>query len=334
MLPILGDLMKGFEEARQRHLPVESQRHEKGPSPLSSPRSSPSLIVYRTTRSSQYPQPSSFSVSNLAHPTNIEGTTAQPDATQSREDGDAEGNASYLAFEHHFSTNINAAWQKLDYYYNLTDETPLYRAAVFLHPRMKWRWFERHWRNRADWIKDAKHVIQELWSEYKDRDFKDLPTAGPGNSTAPMLDEDDEWTNDDDNPPADQLWMYEHEPYAQISVKDSPIPYWISKRDIWPQLTQMALDVYSTPAMSDEPERVFSMAGNLLQPRRRQLKSDGVEQMLCLKSWQKSGIIQLDRSTFTRAVADSDEGLSNTPLTTNNLLYHQHGHRIDGGAID
>lgn len=47
----------------------------------------------------------------------------------------------------------------------------------------------------------------------------------------------------------------------------------------------MALDLYVTPAMSDEPERVFSMAGNLLTPRRRQLKGEGIEQMLCLRSW-------------------------------------------------
>jgi hypothetical protein len=47
----------------------------------------------------------------------------------------------------------------------------------------------------------------------------------------------------------------------------------------------MALDIYSTPVCSDEPERVFSMAGNLLSPRRRQLKGESVEQMLYLRSW-------------------------------------------------
>jgi hypothetical protein len=50
----------------------------------------------------------------------------------------------FLTLEKHFSYNLNAAWQKLDDYYNRTDATPLYRAAVFLHPTLKWRWFERH----------------------------------------------------------------------------------------------------------------------------------------------------------------------------------------------
>jgi hypothetical protein len=46
----------------------------------------------------------------------------------------------------------------------------------------------------------------------------------------------------------------------------------------------MALDIYATPAMSDEPERVFSMAGNVLTLRRRCLTDYAVEQILCLRS--------------------------------------------------
>jgi hypothetical protein len=42
-------------------------------------------------------------------------------------------------------------------------------------------------------------------------------------------------------------------------AKDSPINYWVSKQSIWPQLGQMALNVYLTPPMSDGPERVFVM---------------------------------------------------------------------------
>jgi hypothetical protein len=46
----------------------------------------------------------------------------------------------------------------------------------------------------------------------------------------------------------------------------------------------MALDIYSTLAMSDEPERVFSIAGNVLSPRRRSLKSEAMQWILCLRS--------------------------------------------------
>jgi hypothetical protein len=45
---------------------------------------------------------------------------------------------------------------------------------------------------------------------------------------------------------------------------------------VWPQLAKIALNIYSTPPMSDEPERVFNEGGNLLVPRRRQLSGDHV----------------------------------------------------------
>jgi hypothetical protein len=53
-------------------------------------------------------------------------------------------NANFTSLEHHFLANINAAWQKLDEYYNRTDDMVIYRATVFLHPLLKWRWFERY----------------------------------------------------------------------------------------------------------------------------------------------------------------------------------------------
>jgi hypothetical protein len=82
----------------------------------------------------------------------------------------------------------------------------------------------------------------------------------------------------------------------------------------------MALDIYATLAMSDEPERVFSMAGNLLSPRRRKLIGEGVEQMLCLRSWQRSGIIKLDRAAFADTVLVGE--VDDHELSSSNLLFH------------
>jgi hypothetical protein len=46
----------------------------------------------------------------------------------------------------------------------------------------------------------------------------------------------------------------------------------------------MALDIYYAPPMSDEPERVFSISGNTLNPRRRVMTGDTVQELLCLRS--------------------------------------------------
>jgi hypothetical protein len=113
---------------------------------------------------------------------------------------------------------------------------------------------------------------------------------------------------------------------------DSPIPYWVSKLTIWPQLARMALDVFSTPPMSDEPERVFSMAGHLLSPRRRKMKGESVEQLLCLRSWSNSKIITLDQTRIGEAIAacvgddDDDEDVN---MNTNTYIYHSSDHSSD-----
>jgi hypothetical protein len=137
--------------------------------------------------------------------------------------------ASFTTLEHHFSANINAAWQKLDQYYTRTDDTPIYRAAVFLHPLLKWRWFDRYRSTKPAWRAAAREAIAELWKQYK-------PTATSSNTTPVLVDDEDDWSqHDDDAASADQLQLYENEPYPSsgtMSQKDSPIPYWISKRSV------------------------------------------------------------------------------------------------------
>jgi hypothetical protein len=116
--------------------------------------------------------------------------------------------------------------------------------------------------------------LRALWDEYK-----------------PAVVEEDESDIDSDAEAAPRLNQYqqygkEHRLKKEIlTSKDSPIPYWISKQSVWPQLAQMAFDIYSTPAMSDALERVFSIAGNVYSPRRRTLTQNTVQEVLYLRSW-------------------------------------------------
>ena len=47
----------------------------------------------------------------------------------------------------------------------------------------------------------------------------------------------------------------------------------------------MALDILSIPAMSVEPERLFSGAGITVTERRNRLGAESIEALECLKSW-------------------------------------------------
>jgi hypothetical protein len=111
---------------------------------------------------------------------------------------------------------------------------------------------------------------------------------------------------------------------ADLSAHNSPLPYCQSKRRRWQQLAQMVFDMYSTPAMSDEPERVYSITSNTLNPHRNCLTGSAVQQLLYLRNWQKSGVTSLDARSLRQAVLhDGDDG-ELLPMLHGELQYHEH----------
>jgi hypothetical protein len=55
----------------------------------------------------------------------------------------------------------------------------------------------------------------------------------------------------------------------------------------YPNLSRMALDILSIPAMSASIERLFSSANITVSDRRNQLIPNTIEVIESLKSWQK-----------------------------------------------
>jgi hypothetical protein len=53
----------------------------------------------------------------------------------------------------------------------------------------------------------------------------------------------------------------------------------------------MAIDILLIPAMSDEPERVFSGARRTVSWERAQMGAESLERVECLKHWKRSGIL-------------------------------------------
>ena len=215
--------------------------------------------------------------------------------------------ATTITAEHHFSINIKLAWQKLDNYYTRLDNTPVYIAAVVLHPRMRWKWIERAWEERPEWIKSAKNAFNTLLVEYEtysvpSQGLDKAPSITPPSKRPRRRYSDDSSDSDVTSEGAKEPLSLQQQLAAFISdkvgkalsKKDSPVPYWLSQRQQWPHLSALALDVYSVPVMSDEPERVFSIIGAAITPRRRLLKSDKISYLMCLKAWIKAGVIALD----------------------------------------
>ena len=178
----------------------------------------------------------------------------------------------------------NSGWRKMDKYYNRTDESPAYIAALVLNPEFKWDYIQSQW--RSDWIPKAKKTMTDYWQkEYKPTvpSITTLtePTTLVGNSytdwrrtIAAKPDIDDEYTH--------------YINTAVVVCKDAR-SWWMepTQQSNYPNLSIMALDILSIPSMSAEPERLFSGTKLLISDRRIRLGADLIEAFSCLKSWYK-----------------------------------------------
>ncbi|KAJ3453198.1 hypothetical protein MRS44_018853 [Fusarium solani] len=206
--------------------------------------------------------------------------------------------------EPYLRIGCNLGWMKLDKYYTLTEDSPVYLAALVLHPAFRWPTVESQWADRPDWLERGKAAVRELWEEYRklpvEQDtIPEQPTAARKTtdlddfmasvrklntrrapSAPPTRDEYAEWLSTSD--PGD------------CSV-DNPIQYWLLRRRQYPRLSRMAIDLFSVPAMSSEPERIFSLAGQMVTPPRRRLQADIVGAARCISSWEKSGAIEISK---------------------------------------
>jgi hAT family C-terminal dimerisation region len=227
----------------------------------------------------------------------LDNHSVASNASQSRRKSGVPLTPSETLTDQFLAIAINNAWVKLDKYYNLTDRSVVYIAAVILNPAHKWKYFEKHWATRVDWLATAKEKFQILWDQYK----KDHPipvvvpaAADPLHHRVQPLqvhmeslysDEDDSTDGRDDleryldsgrrKPPPGELYF-------------NPIAWWSEKRTEFPILAQLALNLLSIPAMAAEDERVFSSTGKLITADRNQLDEDTIEAVECLRHWYRA----------------------------------------------
>jgi len=201
---------------------------------------------------------------------------------------------------HHMITAINNAWALLDKYYNKVDETPVYYSAIALQPEMKLQWFREEWEGRPSWIAGAELAVRKHWSlEFKSKGlplFRSCLYPTPEitvTETAPITPtwKSKKWQRQ----AAETLDQFERfqERDPQDELPGGALEYWVSRLDDprQSQVARMGVELMSIPAMSDEPERVFSSAKLLISDRRNRLGDDIIQASECLKSWVQQGLI-------------------------------------------
>jgi len=162
---------------------------------------------------------------------------------------------------------------------------------------MKHAYFREQWKEKPDWIAFAESSVEKVWKEsYRGYCAAHRsPTPLPAHEDPTHLSQWDRkrqaLSRTDVN--VDMMERYQQDlPLAGEQILDV-VSYWRAKmlEPQWRDLARMALDYLTIPAMSAEPERVFSAAKITLTDRRCRMGDDAIEALECLKSWQRDGLI-------------------------------------------
>ena len=187
----------------------------------------------------------------------------------------------------------NAGWAKLNKYYTLTERSAAFIAAIVMCPQFKWQYVsDMQW--PEDWIETARIAVQKMWeSEYKGSQVPELPLSSEDITESSKRENSFyKWQKQKRTAPTiqDEYQKYINSPIVETQ---DPRAWWLeaTQRNNFPNLSKMALDLLSIPAMSAEVERLFSSCKITITDRRNQIGIDSVEAIECLKSWMRKNNI-------------------------------------------
>ena len=197
------------------------------------------------------------------------------------------------------------AWEKLSKYYGLTDEArSIYAAAILLHPSHRKQYFDHHWTgNEVQWKDTMITVVKTIWEiEYKP--LLTLASEQPQQPQPPQRVASivELFTRQAQIPQrdGDEFDRYINGPPTVFATPHDCIPWLRSQSNLWPGITQHALDLLSILAMSAELECVFSMAKRTITSDRNALGDHTIEVLELMSYWWKQNIIAQPRGRQQR----------------------------------
>lgn len=206
-----------------------------------------------------------------------------------------------------------AGWDKLEKYYNKTSESCAYVGAVILVPTRKWEFFKKGVLWKDKWVEDAQAAVQKVWEdEYKQAEPTLLvPRAQSYQNDGKKENRFKAWSRQHIKVPEvmDEYERYCKEPVMEMDLDEvfDPLGWWqeSTQQKVYPNLSKMALDLLSIPAMSAEVERLFSSCKITITDRRNRIGIDAVEAIECLKSWlRENNVAWVDEEWIDRWVAE------------------------------
>jgi hypothetical protein len=187
--------------------------------------------------------------------------------------------------------SINNCWSKLDEYYSLLGQSPLYPAAVILHPRWNVSWLEANWTSHEQlvWLRDAKNSVREFFElQYPRKEQSETAITVVGKAMRQgEASQFDQWMQSYDGymmEEEDELGVYMRQgPVRRENL--NPILWWKDRQEEYQRLSKFALDILAIPAMSVDPERTFSVTKLTVSSQRHSLSPEIIEEIQCLRNW-------------------------------------------------
>lgn len=191
-----------------------------------------------------------------------------------------------------FLAAVTASWfaLTLDKYYKLTDDSPLYAAALLLHPSYRKQYLEDRW--PEEWVKPAIGRARGIWDmQYDSIEINEVSTEG--RQQEPSFFQQQQSLLHRRRQGRDEFTVFINQDGIAVT---NAIMLWLeeAQQRTFPRLSRMAIDVLSAPAMSAESERVFSPTRRTIEWHRARLHGDTVERLECQPSWIKQGWIGTD----------------------------------------
>jgi hypothetical protein len=205
-----------------------------------------------------------------------------------------------------FLESIVTSWYAFDKYYKLIDETGAYTAAILLHPNLRKSYIQSAW--HKDWVTPGVDRAKEIWLQYKDNNTSETATEDTSNlSQLERYQRKIQAKQRGRKGAQDEFDRFITAPAESITTP--PLDWWLepSQRRTYPALSRMAIDILSAMAMSAESERVFSAARRTIPWTRARLNSRTIEQLECLKHWQKAGLISEEYVLATDDGSDTEQ---------------------------
>jgi len=185
------------------------------------------------------------------------------------------------------SVSVRAGWEKLIELHTMLRKSFLYTSAIILHPGIRLDFFERIWTGEEvlAWAPEAREGLRRLWEvsyrqteppmqivqQIPKEDFHDFVFA-----RAEHLDEVDRYLRLD---------------LSNFKSTQDAVEWWLSRRQSFPTLSQLALDIFSIPATSSDFQTASSCAKSCLADRIPSPTT--LEYRQCLKDWSQRGVISL-----------------------------------------